>query len=467
MTKRLLFWCGSLSSVQVLLRVADVARARGYEPVFVLGDLGGRAPAGLEAAVGGAGFAVRRAGDPVRHGRSLRGRHPHAARSWLLEKATLLLTLSLRPNPYLAQVKTRLARADRLLADVDPVAAVVSEDGISGPFDLLTAIRDRGVPLVDVPYGFGTRRDLELEMLRKAASGEAHHPTGVYGALVRRFSPHWISGGEAPGLLIFPSKYVVGLEAAGATLRDPWIIHGGFADRLCAESAVQMRWYEGEGIPPGKIVLTGSPYCDMMAESVAADAPARRALRSGGAIDPAALRVLVCWPPSYHESRGEASEFATYAEMTRRLLGFLTRLGGCSVTVSLHPAVDAATRDMVAREMIHPSTDSILSLIPRHDVMISYYSSTIRWAIAAGKPVVNFDAYGIGLPTFDGAPGVLKTRTFAEFRVVVERLVGDPAFREEVAARQAGVARDWGVLDGGCTQRVLDVVDEVSSRGRR
>ena len=63
-------------------------------------------------------------------------------------------------------------------------------------------------------------------------------------------------------------------------------------------------------------------------------------------------------------------------------------------------------------------------MVPASDIYVASISSTIRWAITCGKPVVNYDVYRYRYTDFLAVPGVLATEEQAEFRAVLQRLVG-------------------------------------------
>jgi hypothetical protein len=350
----------------------------------------------------------------------------------------------------------QMAAARQLFETLRPTAIVAGEDGISSPLSIHSAARHAGIRVVVVPYGYGVRRDLETALDAKAARGELVTATGRWAGLIGRFAPQWIKTGPHAGALMYEEDYIVAAESLGITLRDPWIIHGGYADRLCVESEQMHEVYRSEGVPESRMAMTGTPYCDVMVKAVEHDAAARSALRQPHRIQPNATRVLVSWPPSYHGER--TSEFPTYREMSVTVLGWLSRMPGCEVTVSLHPATLAADRAALTENGVRLSDDYVIELIPKHDVFVTYFSSTIRWAVAAGKPVINFDLYQLGMHVYDAAPGVLKVDSFAEFqRQVTQLATSDDAFAE-VAGRQISVAPRWGTLDGLNTDRVIATI---------
>ncbi len=369
---------------------------------------------------------------------------------------------------YRRQLAARLAHASAGLERLDPAVLVVSEDGISGSMPVLAAARRARIPLIDVPYGFGVRRDLEIDLDNKEARGERILlDESTRGArLLKRLAPQWVKAGAHAGALMYPVDYVLAAESLGMSVRDPWIIHGGSSDILCAESAQMEGVYLSEGVPKGKIRRTGSPYCDAIARAVAKIPAAREALRTARRITEGRTRILVSWPPSYHDVRGRFSEFPTYTEMTRHFFTWLRTLPDCDLTVSLHPAVSAVGRQAIEEAGLAPDERYVIDLIAQHDIFVTYFSSTIRWAIACGKPVVNYDAYRLSLDVYDSAPGFVNAADFAQFQEALSRLVCVPGAFEALASRQSAVGEMWGTLDGRCNERILAELDDLV-RSRR
>lgn len=357
----------------------------------------------------------------------------------------------------------RVAAAQRVLDEISPAAVLVSEDGISGPAAVMAAARSLGLPVVDLPYGYGTQDDLDIALEEKQANNELLRAEGWLGRLIALLAPAWIKKGRFAGAIIFPPGYIAAREALGMTLRNAWIVHGGYADRLLAESEQMVDLYRSEGLPEDKLALTGSPYCDTLHAALQQDASAKAAFRSSRSVEPGKLRILVSWPPSYHASRAAQCEFPTYEEMSRKILGWLNSLPGCQLTVSLHPAMQGEVRADIERLGLEISEEYVIDLIPKHDLYVSYYSSTIRWAIASGKPVVNYDAYGLGLDVYAKAPGFFNAPDFAAFKREVSRLTATPAVFEQKAAQQSEVAARWGLVDGGCMPRMLAELDRLSA----
>lgn len=353
---------------------------------------------------------------------------------------------------------THLRAARQLIRSVGPRAVVVAEDGITGNCWIIEAARRAGVPVVDCPYGYGTRRDLENDLANKERQGELRLLDGPYAEEIRRTAPQWIKRGRFAGAVMYAPEYIVARERLGISLRDAWVIHGGFSDRVCVESRQMLRHYLDEELPADRLEMTGAVYCDVMFEALAREPAARAALHTGRKIAPPQTSILVSWPTSYHAQRGALCEFATFAELSQTVLGFLASLDNVRLTVSLHPAMPEECRRIVRECPVTVSQTSLIELIPQHDLYISEFSSTIRWAIAAGKPVINYDFYRFDLTDFDAAPGVVKVNSFAEFQEVVRGQAGDERRYTHAAQLQNSVAADWGTIDGRAVDNILTML---------
>ena len=384
-------------------------------------------------------------------------RMPHPVRAWLFAQFA-----PAKQSIHRRILGARLAAAQALLTRLAPAVVIVSEDGISGPAALIAAARSLKLPVVDLPYGYGTQHDLDVALEEKASHNELIQAQGGLGRLLRLLAPAWVKKGRFAGALIFPMAYIAAREALGMTLRNAWIVHGGYADRLLVESDQMMDLYRAEGQPRKKLALTGTPYCDVMFSALQSDPQANAAFRAPQPIGPDALRVLVSWPTSYHASRAAHCEFVSYEEMSKEVLGWLHELPGCQLTVSLHPAIQGELRAGLEGLGLNIVHDYVIELIPRHDIYISYFSSTQRWAIACGKPVVNYDAYQVGLNVYDDAPGFFSTARFEDFK---RHMIGLTSSRQEftkVTAEQIAVAARWGIVDGACMARMLAELDRTN-----
>lgn len=363
-----------------------------------------------------------------------------------------------RVGMFLDYHRRKIDAAAAVIRDVAPRAIVVSEDGISGDLHFLAAAKRLGVRLVDVPYGFNLPRDLEADIQEKVTAGEVYRAEGRMGFALRLLAPRWIKRGNYAGTLMLPPDYTLAAVLAGIRLRDAWFVHGGMADVLCAEGPRSIAKYLEAGVPRRNLNETGSPYADEMAASVREHPAALAALRKPQRIDPSHTKLLVSWGPSYHERRPGLNEFADYEQMTNSILTRLRDIAGLQLTVSLHPACGPEVRRLLTDWNVPMTDEYVIRAMPKHDLFLSFFSSTIRWAKACGKPVLNYDAYDWGLTTFNG-PAFASFRRADDLIACAAKFASSVQAYEEVAAIQCRVAAEEGPLDGLSCSRIYSVIN--------
>lgn len=381
--------------------------------------------------------------------------------TWRAMVCALAALFSPRAKAFRQAWARRLTATLQLMWRLEVRVVVCSEDGISGDLAVIAAARNINALVVDVPYGNGTVHELEADLGRKYELGQLITVAGWRRFFLTLIAPQWIKRGLYDGAIMYPLSMLVAIESLGITLSDAWVIHGGMSNVLCVENEIGLCQYKREGIDAAKLKLTGSPYCDMLVEALRGNAAAAAALRKPRRIEEGRLRILVSWPPSYHDTYPEKNQFVTYEEMTAAIFTFLKKMPNIHLTVSLHPACGEDIKVIFQGLEIDITEADLFTLIPSHDVFITYFSSTIRWALAAGKVVVNYDAYNLKLTTFNSAPSFFNADTFEQFCNELSRLAGSQNACERAMSRQSEVADDWGVLDGHAIDRILCTIDTI------
>jgi hypothetical protein len=460
---RVLFAFGNLASFRLQMLLAARLAARGWAVSFLFwGERGDAAVPEMEteaSRVGQFHCLADYSGEDV--GPVQRLKKPYPWRSLRIRLATRGRQYQ-RLRLFAGEHLKVMARSLAALLDVKPDCVIISEDGVSSEFRFVSVAARLGIRIVTVPYGYNMRADIEHDLGRKQADGSLVMAEGRAGALLRRLAPHWIKTGRFAGAVMFPSDYILAAEMVGVTVPDPWIVHGGLADILCVEGEIALERYRKQRVPEAKLRLTGSPYCDEMHDSIASDPAASEGYRAARPIEDGVLRILVSWFPSYHDDYREKSEYPTYEEMSLELLRFLFGLKSAKVTLSLHPAVSGTHRDLLMSAGIPVTDEYVIGLIPKNDLFVTYFSSTIRWALAAGKPVVNYDAYKLHIDSFD-SPGFVTTDSAAHFKETLTELVENPDSYRSLAAQAIAAAPGWGLMDGRCTDRIIAEIERLAA----
>lgn len=128
--------------------------------------------------------------------------------------------------------------------------------------------------------------------------------------------------------------------------------------------------------------------------------------------------------------------------------------------MSPHPSIPAHELQPILARGIPILPGSAADHVGSADLFVASVSTTIKWALACGVPVVNYDVYGYGYDDYRGVPGVEETATFAAFREAVARLCDPPHL--ETARQLAGQhAEEWGRLDGRSTHRLVALIERA------
>ncbi|WED41903.1 hypothetical protein [Legionella cardiaca] len=357
---------------------------------------------------------------------------------------------------------TELFIAQQLILKIQPKILIVPEDGISANSCLIHAAIQSKIPVLNVPYGYGSHYDLENALHQKQIKGELYTAEEGAGKAVKKYYPHWVKSGKFAGAILLNPHFILAMEELKLAIQNPWTVHGGAATKIAVESQIMLKHYINEGIPSQKLSLTGTPYCDYLKTRIDVDKRYQEVFLRSEKIAKDKTSILICWPPSYHAERAEQCQYATYEELTITVISYLAKLKNVTVTLTIHPAVQPEFVKLLKEFNVKISTDYILSELIKHDIYVSCFSSTIRWAIAAAKPVINYDFYQFNLLDYQEAPGVLNAKSFAEFQQLANKLTADEDYYQKIALLQKRHAEDWGILDGLNFERIYSLIKQLS-----
>jgi hypothetical protein len=357
-----------------------------------------------------------------------------------------------------------LALARRIVAREQPDLLVLAEDNVGYETAvLIRAVHERNVPAVVIPFTVSNA----LEPAEWHFRDPAHHVEGWSSRLVAALYPRWVYEHRGRRMLRLPAAQVIAKQWWGLAPPIPWQMNSGSADAIAVESPFMEAYYRREGLPAGPLVVTGTLADDELA-AVRREAVARREALCAELDLPRDRRLVLCAiPPDQFALCASQADLPDYQTLLRVWVDTLTDLPGCTVVVRLHPRMAFEAFRHIEAWGVRISQRDTASLVPLCDLFVASVSATIRWAIACGKPVLNYDVYRLGWTDFQDAPGVLRVETRADFAATARRLADDPSFYDEVRRRQEGDAPRWGRLDGQARRRILDCLDAVRVRGGR
>lgn len=331
--------------------------------------------------------------------------------------------------------------------------------------NLAAAASDRGIPCVIVPYTVPVNIGEICERWCERIYYEKYGMNSLINRFVARRYPQWVYEYRGKKLLRLTAPQIFACECAGMAPRQPWKAGGlQYSEMIAVENEAMHDYYVKEGYPPEKLRITGTMADDMLASGLA-DAGRRHdeICRELG-MDKNKPILLTSMPPDF--AHRESCQFKTFSDLVEFWTKTLVSLGKYNVIVRLHPSLSYEELRHIEQWGARISRRDTAWLMPVCRIFVTTVSSTIRWAIACGIPVVNYDVYGFHYEDFAKAGGVLMMDSSEEFARTLKRLVDDPQFYDQTAERQRAVADRWGNLDGRTGHRLIKMFDDALSDAR-
>lgn len=429
---------------QELIRLAELLQPSGLSQLYLVYDCGpatahvieGFERTGAQCIVAGGSGANR-------------------MRRWALTDASWwraaarALRDTLRPF-YLLRTYRRLLQRHK----VDLV--VVTEDSVAGRSRaLVEAARRAGVPILLLPFTIPNPQEA-IRILGRNRRNQVRWLAGIVAAV----RPNWIMQAAEDRLIRLPALQAIANELAGTAPARPWIDNAGPAT-IAVESRAMLKRYRAMGLPERQLALTGSLADRALELSLRQRSERQATLRARFQLSDRPL-LLCALPPDQLTHGGAVSEFGSYHELMAAWSAALASVADrFAVVVRPHPRVDASVLAPVRQSHLALCWDDTATLMPLCDLYVAAISATIRWAVACGRPVLNYDVFQCHYDDYVGVRGVLNVSDVAAFNQALADLAGNPERLASMAAAQSSDARDWGCLDGESSRRIEGLIDQL------
>lgn len=272
--------------------------------------------------------------------------------------------------------------------------------------------------------------------------------------------PQWAFEHKGGSVFRLPFRPAAIMQLMGFAPPDPWKNTCAFSDAVSVECEALCRQHAHSGLPLSKLHVVGSRTLDRMAVILGNAAFLKMQMLQELGLSVGKSVFLAAIPPDQFNTHRPGCEFMSHAEVITFWIDALAATGW-NVVVNLHPHLKPELMQLGSHPNVRLCQRPVAELLPLCDVFVACISATIRWAIAAAKPVLNHDLYRYGYDDYRSAPGVVHVTTRNEFNREVTRISTDEAYREQLRLDQSTVAADWGNLDGGSGERLLALFSEL------
>jgi hypothetical protein len=290
------------------------------------------------------------------------------------------------------------------------------------------------------------------------------HVVGALRGIIATVFPKWVLSHRGRHLMRVQAHRILAMEVLGLAPPKPWLFNGSRADAITMESPAMADYMAAAAMGREQMRIVGSTADDVLAEILANRDRKREELCHSLGLPTDRPIILTALPPDflYVEGGRPECDFRDYESLVEFWIKSLCSVEGYNVVISMHPSVKADEMRALERHGARISTLTTPELVPLCDIFVAAISSTIRWAIACGVPVVNYDVYRYRYnDDFGKVEGVLTVEEQGDFLAALNRLAHDKEFYRNLQAKQRAVARQWGFLDGTCSARMLALVQEL------
>jgi hypothetical protein len=269
--------------------------------------------------------------------------------------------------------------------------------------------------------------------------------------------PQWVYTHRNKQILRMQASEIVAMELSGYPPDNPWILNYEKSAIIAVENE-QMYKYYSQDLSVDRLVITGALYDDILSKAIYDNEAGKKSLYSELNMEPGKKILLCALPPNQFP---RACEFNDYDSLLAYWTQSLESIPGWSVLVRPHPRQTEGEIRNLARYGVKITTHDTASLIPLCDLYLASVSATIRWAIACGKPVINYDVYQMRYKDFTDVEGVITVHDKSSFETVLKRITGDRIYYKLVEEKQKEAAPGWGMLDGKSSERMLQLFEDV------
>jgi hypothetical protein len=353
-----------------------------------------------------------------------------------------------------------------MLGKINPDVIVLFEDNVSDFTRLVGAAASRrNIPYVVLPTTIPNPR--EAASFFRAST--AHTLTGTVARWVAHRWPQWKYDFDGHVMLRLTPPEIIAMRVLGLDCPTPWILNSGQAAAICVEGPATKRIYQRFGVDARQLADTGSVVDDVLFE-VSRDCIERRvALMRDFGIRPGRMLVVVAFPPNQFAARWTSTfEYASFEQLVDGWLQALSPLlGSVDILISPHPRLDPAALKPLQAVGCHVFENPTEELVPLADIFVASISATIRWALALGIPVINYDCYRYRYDDFKPAPGMLLVEDQTAFGLALRRLCTSSTAYAELREKQQADGFNWGFIDGQFSARFRDLLTAVSQSSDR
>ncbi|MFY7877212.1 MAG: hypothetical protein ACOVQM_17285 [Pirellula sp.] len=319
--------------------------------------------------------------------------------------------------------------------------------------------RANNIPLLIIPYTLAGRQ----EWVASFRSSPGCQVDGVFRRLLALAFPKWTLQ-SCEKKLILPIRWILSCELTGLIPTEPWVTNSGPFGSVAVDNQITRNFYAREGVEVANWKVTGSIVEDRLYQARSDRENHRERLAAKHKFAKNDRWIVIALPPDQFDVLSvENLQFTDYKTLCRSFVESVVKIVGdrWNVIINLHPRTDRKSVGWLEEAGGLLIERPLEELLPLADVFISSASATIRWAVACGIPVINYDVYGYKYDDFKSYSGVVEAADFQAYQRVLRSMVEDDHWLSSLRGLQQQAANRFFKFDGQSKARMLAFVSEL------
>jgi len=312
------------------------------------------------------------------------------------------------------QLRQKHQVAKKLARSLTPICAIVSQERPYQFLPVLKALKDLKIPTILMLAADSSpdstawaRRDdhFQKSVLKTPISA-------ILNRLVQSWLPSQIYNSPWGNVMFYPPSKILLLRMMRMLPNNPWYQGTTFADYIVISGSDEAAIYAEAKVEPSKLLYFGTHELDILHENKLKDEQIRHELIDQHRLD-SNKKILIVSLPRLRE-QALTSE-SVHWQAINDILDVLSRQN-YNVMVSIHPNCDLSLYTWIEdKYQVQILRKPLQEILVTADILVASYSSTIRWAIGLGIPVINLDFWGFNWRLYKNLTGYQTVTSLAEF----------------------------------------------------
>ncbi|HAT8261485.1 TPA: hypothetical protein JD758_003073, partial [Legionella pneumophila] len=376
------------------------------------------------------------------------------------DKNILSRTLSERILLSIEQYKSHANKIEAIINILRPSILLFSEDIVERDSNLWIKIaHTKNILSMVISYGTPSKTEAAETYCNDPNYQFPTHLPPHIKFLLKFVLNKWCFLHQKRKLIRLPLKQLVAMDLLDYSPKLPWVTNSGEADIVMVESNFAKDLFKKEGLKNKRIKVLGNLKFDAM-NTILNDLKSYKAYIYEKYNLCRDRNLILCAFPSYLPER-KLLDFNSYEDLIYKyVLGL--QASNHHVLYSIHPSGIPWVGDKLRHLGQLVAEEKIFNLIPICDIFLATVSSTIKWARACGKLVLNYDCFGFNYDVYKKDSAVIHINSFDELLVWVDKLNNQQVSDILMELSPFIPSNYWGKIDGQSFHKIRYYIDALA-----